>query len=91
MLNIRAIVESIFLTPNVKKIFNHLRQMFIKVQIVQNFDSKSYIKIEINASSYVIGRAISELNPKSNAQLNNSNLNKPNFGQWHYVVYFSKK
>ena len=41
--NIGAIKELIFLTLNAKKIFNYLKQAFIKILIFQHFDLESYI------------------------------------------------
>ena len=41
--NIGAIEELIFLIYNTKKIFNYLKQGFIKALIFQHFDLKSYI------------------------------------------------
>ena len=43
MPNIRATGELNFLTPNVKKAFNHLRLPFIKALILQHYDLESYI------------------------------------------------
>ena len=71
ILNIRAINKLTFLTPNAKKIFNHLRQTFIKAPILRYFDLKSYIWIKINISSYPISRILSLLNINFNALLNN--------------------
>ena len=53
--NIGAIGESIFLTPNAKKTFNHLWLAFIKAPIVQYFDLENHIQIEDDASGYAIG------------------------------------
>ena len=47
--NIRAIGKPIFLTPDTKKSFNHLRQAFIKALILQHFDLEYYIWIETDA------------------------------------------
>ena len=43
MPNIGAIEELIFLTPDVEKTSNYLRQTFIKALIFQHFHLKSYI------------------------------------------------
>ena len=59
MPNIRAIGKPNFLTSNAKKTFNHLRLVFIKALILQDFDLESYIWIETNASGYIIGRVLS--------------------------------
>ena len=41
--NIKAIKKLTFLNPNAKKIFNYLKQTFIKGPILQHFDLKSHI------------------------------------------------
>ena len=43
MPNIETTEESTFLIYNIKKIFNHLKQAFIKVLILQHFNLKYYI------------------------------------------------
>ena len=79
MLNIRNMQELIFLTSNAKKIFNYLRQVFIKSLILWYFDPKSHIQIKINASSYAIAWVLTQLNLISNASTNS--LNKSDFSQ----------
>ena len=91
MPNIGAIKKPNFLIPNTKKAFNHLWLAFIKAPIFQNFDLKSYIWIETDALSYAIGRVLSQFNLNSDALLNDSNLNKSDFSQWHPIAYFSRK
>ena len=59
MPNIKATGESNFLTPNVKKAFNHLQLAFIKAPILQHFDLESHIRIKTNASGYAIGGVLS--------------------------------
>ena len=44
-----------FLTFGARETFNCLWLMFIKVLILQHFDLKYYIGIEIDASDYAIG------------------------------------
>ena len=68
--NIRAIGESNFLTPDAKKIFNHLRLAFIKAQIFKHFNLKSHIRFETDISAYGIGGVLSQLNLDSHASLN---------------------
>ena len=87
--NIGAIAERNFLTLNAKKAFNYLWLAFIKAPILQHFNLKSHIQIQTNASSYIIGRVLSQLNLNSDVLLNNSN--KSDFNQWHPVAYFSSK
>ena len=60
--NIRAIGKPNFLISNAKKTFNHLRLAFTKALILWYFDLESHIQIEIDASSYAIGRVLSLLN-----------------------------
>ena len=59
MPNIGAIKKSTFLTSNTKEIFNHLKQIFIKILILQHFDLKYHIRIKINLSGYVISGMLS--------------------------------
>ena len=59
VLNIRATRKFIFLTPNTKKIFNYLRQAFIKALILQYFNLKNHIWIKPNISSYAIVKVLS--------------------------------
>ena len=87
--NIEATRKPNFLTFDAKKAFNHLRLVFIKVPILQHFDLKSHIRIEIDASGYAIGRVLSQLNFDSNALPNDSN--ESDFIQEHPIAYFSKK
>ena len=51
ILTIRAIKKPILLTSNIKKVFNHLKQVFIKALIFQHFDLENHIRIKTNASS----------------------------------------
>ena len=87
--NIRAKRKLNFLTSNAKKAFNHLRLAFIKAPILWHFDLESYIRIEIDVSSYAISRVLSELNLDSDVSPNDSN--KSDFSQWHLVAYFFRK
>ena len=56
---IGAIRESTFLTFGAKKVFNRLRQAFVKAPIPQHFDLKCHIWIEVNVSGYIIGEVFS--------------------------------
>ena len=89
MPNIGATEKPNFLTPNVKKTFNHFRLVFIKASIFRHFDLESHIWIETDASSYAVSGMLSQLNLNSNAPRNDSN--KSDFGQWHLVAYFFRK
>ena len=54
-----AAKEPIFLTPNAKKAFNHLKQVSIKAPILQHFDPECHIRIEIDKSDYSIDKLLS--------------------------------
>ena len=58
MSNIGAIKEPNLLTPNAKKVFNHLQLAFIKTLILQYFNLESYIWIKINISGYIISKIL---------------------------------
>ena len=60
--NIRAIKKSIFLNPNAKKVFNYLKQAFIKALILQYFDLECYIQIKTNITRYAISKVLSQFN-----------------------------
>ena len=75
--NIKNIGKSIFLTPNIKKTLNHLKQMLIKASIFWHFNLEKHIQIETNISSYSMSGVLSQLNLNFNAVLNN--LNKSDF------------
>ena len=81
--NIRATREPKFLILGAKKPFKYLLLAFIKAPILCYFNPKSHIQIETDASGYVIGRVLSQLNLDFNTLLNKLNLNKSDFGQWH--------
>lgn len=53
--------ESKFLTFKVKETFNHLKQTFIKVSIIQQFYLEYHVQIKTNASDYVIKEVLSQL------------------------------
>ena len=79
VLNIGATGEPNFLTPDVKKAFNHLRLAIIKALILWQFDLESHIRIETDALGYAKGWVPSQLNLDSDAPPNDSN--KSDFGQ----------
>ena len=58
---VKAIRGSDYLAPATKKAFNHLRYTFTQAPVLQNFDLKWHIRIEIDVSGYAIGRVISQL------------------------------
>ena len=76
MPNIRVIEKPTFLTPNSKKVFNYLRQTFIKALILLYFDLKSYIQIKTNASSYAISGILNQLKLNYNTLPKDLNLYK---------------
>ena len=77
-----------FLTPDAKTTFNHLRLAFTKAPILQYFDLKCHIWIEIDALGYAIGGVLSQLTSGTNPD---GIVTKTNLGQWHPVVFFSRK
>ena len=66
-----------FPTLEAKLAFSRLRQAFTKALILHHFDLERYIRIETDASGYVIGDILSQLIPESS--------------QWHPVSFFFKK
>ena len=61
MPNIQIMKELIFIIFDAKKVFNYLKQAFIKVLILYYYDPKSHIWVKTNRSSYVIRRVLSQL------------------------------
>ena len=59
--SVEAARGSNYLIPAAKKIFNHLRHVFIQALIFQHFDPEWYIRIETNASNDTIARVLSQL------------------------------
>ena len=55
----KKMVESDFLTLRARLAFIKLRQAFVKAPIFQRFDLKCHIRIEMDKSSYAIGRVFS--------------------------------
>ena len=49
-------VRSDFLTSEARLAFTKLRQAFIKAMILYHFDSECHIRVETDASSYIIDR-----------------------------------
>ena len=50
-----------YLTPNARQVFTQLKQAFIKALILQHFDLECHIRIEIDASGYVISVVVSHV------------------------------
>ncbi len=67
-----------FFIPEARKDFIALRQAFVEALILNHFNPKRHIQIEINTSSYAIGGIL--------RQLTSNNL-----GQWYPVAFFSRK
>ena len=57
--NIKVTKKPNFLTPNIKKVLNYKQLMFIKALILEYFDLKSHIWIEIDVLGYIISRMLS--------------------------------
>ena len=70
--------ESGFLTSGARKAFTKLRQAFIKAPILHHFDPERHIRVETDTSGYAIGGVLSQ-------------LTSDDLGQWHPVVFFSRK
>ncbi len=64
-----------FLTSEARKAFTELRQVFIEAPILNHFDLKRHIRIEMNASGYAIGGILSQLTSDDS-------------GRWHPVAFF---
>ena len=62
---LKAVDDSIFLTPEAKLAFLRLRQAFTEAPILHHFNPERYIRIEIDASGYTIGGIFSQLTPES--------------------------
>ena len=67
-----------YLTPDAKRAFTQLRQAFTEAPILRHFDPECHIRIETNASSYAIGRVLSQ-------------LTLDDLGQWHLIAFYSQK
>ena len=50
-----------FLTTDVKRLFTKLRQVFIKVLILNHFDLERYIQMGTDVLGYAIDRIFSQL------------------------------
>ena len=57
--------DPVFLTANARQAFIWLRQAFTKVPILSHFDPGRHIRIETDASGYVIGGILSQLTSDS--------------------------
>ena len=77
-----------FLTPKARSAFNRLRLAFTEASILQHFDPKYHIQIEIDALGYAIGGVLSQL--ASGTSLDGV-VTKTDLGQWHPVAFFSRK
>ena len=74
---VRGAEEPSFLTPDARRAFTQLRQVFTKAPILRHFDSERYIRIETDASGYAIGGVLSQITSET--------------GQWHLGVYYLQK
>lgn len=59
--NIKSIGKPKFLIFDNKKVFNCLKQAFIKTLILQYFDPECFIQIEINKLGYIIKKMLGQL------------------------------
>ena len=67
---------TVYLIPDARQAFTKLRKRFTKAPILRDFNSECHIRIETDASGYVIGSVLSQLT---------------NSSQWHPVAYYSQK
>ncbi len=67
-----------FLIANARRAFTELRQAFIGAPILNHYNPEHYIRIEMDASGYVMGRILSQ-------------LTSDDLGRWHPVAFFSRK
>ena len=79
MPNIGVTKKPICLTPNIKKAFNNLKQVFIKALIFQHCNLKGLIQIKTDVLGYAIGKVLSQFNLNFDALPNNLSLNKSDF------------
>ncbi len=83
----------LFLTSEARLAFTRLRQAFTEAPILHHCDPERNICIKTYASSYAIGRVLSEL--RSDQRLSESDENfsskSSDLGQWHPVAFFSRK
>ena len=77
-----------FLTSEARSAFNRLRLAFTEASILQHFDPECHIRIETDASCYVIGGMLSQLTSGTSSD---GVVTKTNLGQWHLVAFFSRK
>ena len=70
--------SSTFFIANARKAFIELKQTFVEALILNYFDLKRHIKIEMDISGYAIGAI---LNQQTSDDLN----------QWHLVAFFSER
>ena len=77
-----------FLTPEARLAFNRLWLAFIEAPIFWYIDPECHIWIKIDALSYAIGGVLSQL--ASGTSLDGI-VTKTDLGQWHPVVFFSRK
>ena len=69
-----------------------MRQAFTEAPILRHFDPECHIRIETDASGYAIGGVLSQLTSDQVTLDSESNpTKKSDFGQWHPIVYFSRK
>ena len=77
-----------FFTPKARLAFTQLRQAFVEALIIYHFDPKNHIRIESDVLSYAIGGILSQL---SSGTRPDRVVTKDDLGQWHLIVFFSRK
>ena len=77
-----------FLTPKARVAFNRLQLAFTKAPIFWHFDPEYYIRIKTDALGYTISGVLNQLAFKTRPD---RIVTKTNLGQWHLVLFFSRK
>ena len=77
-----------FLIPEARSAFNRLWLAFTKAPILCHFDPECHIWIETDVFGYAIGGVLSQLASETSSD---GVVTKADLGQWHLVVFFSRK
>ncbi len=84
-----------FLIPGAKEAFIYLWKAFTKAPILRHFDPGRHIRIETDASGYVIGGVLSQMTSdqhfSGHVTHKDPNSPKSKIGHWHPVAFFSQK
>ncbi len=84
-----------FLIPEAKETFIYLQKAFTEAPILRHFDLGRHIWIETDVSGYAIGKVLSQITSNQHSSRHvthkDPNSSKSEIGQWHLVVFFSRK